>query len=140
MFHYGDASRNEYSKMESIPRHHLHPPWSFCKLTFCLSFPCVSINSNFLNHMFSGQETQLFINQAMKGSMWAFGGAVYIGGALIYVFRLPERFYPKRFDLCGSSHNIFHIAVVAGCAIHFNESMNLYLNRKETVCPIQIPK
>lgn len=72
--------------------------------------------------------------------MWLFGGLVYIGGALIYAFRFPERYFPKRFDLLGSSHQIFHVAVIAGCAIHFNESMELYLRRKETVCPIQIPK
>ena len=64
------------------------------------------------------------------------GGAVYIGGALLYVFRIPERWYPKTFDNFGSSHQIFHLAVVAGCAIHFNESMRLFLNRKEIVCPI----
>ena len=31
-------------------------------------------------------------------------GLVYIGGALIYVFRIPERHFPIRFDLIGASH------------------------------------
>ena len=35
---------------------------------------------------------------------WIIGGATYIGGALIYVFRFPERFFPRKFDLFGSSH------------------------------------
>lgn len=35
---------------------------------------------------------------------WLIGGFVYIGGALIYAARVPERFSPKTFDLIGSSH------------------------------------
>jgi predicted membrane channel-forming protein YqfA (hemolysin III family) len=34
----------------------------------------------------------------------AIGGAVYIAGALIYVFRIPERWAERKFDLLGSSH------------------------------------
>lgn len=71
--------------------------------------------------------------------MWALGGAVYIGGALIYVFRIPERWYPTKFDLAGSSHNIFHVAVVLGCSIHFSESLSMYRHRQELVCPIEVP-
>jgi adiponectin receptor len=61
--------------------------------------------------------------------LWAVGGAVYIIGALIYVFRIPERWYPMKFDKAGSSHNIFHLAVVAGCGIHFAEALDMYMNR-----------
>jgi adiponectin receptor len=57
---------------------------------------------------------------------WALGGATYIGGALIFVFRIPERYFPKKFDCIGSSHQIFHVCVVAGCAIHFNDAMKLF--------------
>lgn len=70
---------------------------------------------------------------------WGVGGAVYIGGAIIYVLRIPERWFPVKFDLIGNSHNIFHVAVIVGFAIHFNESMNLYLSRREFVCPIALP-
>jgi len=35
---------------------------------------------------------------------WALGGATYIGGAIIFVFRIPERYFPKKFDCFGSSH------------------------------------
>lgn len=55
---------------------------------------------------------------------WVIGGSVYIGGAIFYVFRIPERWFPTKFDLFGQSHNLFHFAVVAGAYIHFNESMN----------------
>mmetsp|Transcript_42024 Transcript_42024/g.64378 ORF Transcript_42024/g.64378 Transcript_42024/m.64378 type:complete len:200 (-) Transcript_42024:1-600(-) len=70
---------------------------------------------------------------------WGLGGAAYIGGALIYVFRIPERWAPKKFDLAFSSHNIFHLFVVGGCAIHFNEALNMYHNLREKVCPIDFP-
>jgi len=69
----------------------------------------------------------------------ALGGAAYIGGALIYVFRIPERWYPGTFDLFGHSHGIFHMAVILGCSIHFNESMRLFLTRKEMICPVATP-
>ena len=48
---------------------------------------------------------------------WLIGGFVYIGGALIYGFRIPERCFPYRFDLVGASHQIFHVAVLGGFAI-----------------------
>jgi hypothetical protein len=38
------------------------------------------------------------------GIPFSIGGLVYIGGALIYVFRIPERHFPIRFDLIGASH------------------------------------
>lgn len=31
--------------------------------------------------------------------LWVLGGATYISGCLIYIFRFPERKYPGRFDL-----------------------------------------
>jgi adiponectin receptor len=35
---------------------------------------------------------------------FAFGGYVYIQGAVLYVLRVPERCKPGAFDLCGASH------------------------------------
>ena len=35
---------------------------------------------------------------------WLWGGLVYIGGALIYIAKIPEKFFPKRFDYVGASH------------------------------------
>lgn len=39
-----------------------------------------------------------------NGWTWLYGGFVYAGGAIIYALRLPEKFFPKRFDLVGASH------------------------------------
>ncbi|KAF9188482.1 hypothetical protein BGZ51_000571 [Haplosporangium sp. Z 767] len=46
-------------------------------------------------------------------------GASYVIGALIYGSRFPECLFPGKFDHFGSSHQIFHIFVLLGCAIHF---------------------
>lgn len=72
--------------------------------------------------------------------IWLFGGFVYIGGALLFVARFPERYFPKKFDLIGSSHQLFHLAVLGGAAIHFNDSAKLYMERNQMVCPLVLPK
>ena len=33
--------------------------------------------------------------------------------------RIPERWYPGRFDLFGASHQLFHFAVVAAVIAHY---------------------
>jgi adiponectin receptor len=48
-----------------------------------------------------------------------FMGSLYLIGAFIYAFRVPERWWPGKFDIIGQSHQIFHILVVAGAAIHY---------------------
>lgn len=35
---------------------------------------------------------------------YAVGGAIYIAGAINYIFRMPERCKPGAFDFCGASH------------------------------------
>lgn len=32
---------------------------------------------------------------------WAFGGAIYVIGAIIYMFKIPEKFFPGKFDIIG---------------------------------------
>ena len=79
---------------------------------------------------------QRYIDTSVRTEPWALSGVCYIGGCLLYVMRFPERFFPKQFDKFGSSHQIFHIAVVVGNAVNFNENMRLFLSRKQYVCPI----
>ena len=45
-------------------------------------------------------------------------GVLYILGAGIYAARVPERFAPGRFDIVGSSHQIFHVLVLLAAAAH----------------------
>jgi adiponectin receptor len=44
---------------------------------------------------------------------------LYISGALLYAWRVPERFYPGKFDLWGHSHQIFHVLVIAAAFVHY---------------------
>ncbi|GJJ73392.1 adiponectin receptor [Entomortierella parvispora] len=46
-------------------------------------------------------------------------GAAYVLGALIYGSRVPECWFPGKFDNFAASHQIFHICVLIGCAVHF---------------------
>jgi adiponectin receptor len=45
-------------------------------------------------------------------------GVLYISGAALYAARVPERFAPGKFDILGSSHQIFHILVLLAAATH----------------------
>ncbi|KAK9255496.1 hemolysin-III related-domain-containing protein [Lipomyces tetrasporus] len=53
-------------------------------------------------------------------------GALYIGGAAIYAARIPERWRPGRFDLFGSSHQIFHMCVLGAAICHLKGMINCY--------------
>jgi adiponectin receptor len=53
------------------------------------------------------------------GLNWlVFQGFLYILGAGIYAARVPERFMPGKFDIVGSSHQIFHVLVVCAAVAH----------------------
>ena len=57
--------------------------------------------------------------RSQAGLSWVvLQGALYIVGAGIYAARIPEKWYPGRFDVVGSSHQIFHLFVVAAAASH----------------------
>ncbi|KAJ6594496.1 hemolysin-III related-domain-containing protein [Mycena capillaripes] len=43
----------------------------------------------------------------------------YLGGALLYSERWPEYFWPGRFDLIGSSHQIFHVCSLLAVLSHY---------------------
>ena len=39
-------------------------------------------------------------------------------GTAIYAARIPERWYPRRFDIYGASHQIMHVLVICGALSH----------------------
>lgn len=57
-------------------------------------------------------------------------GTFYLLGALIYVTRVPERWMPGKFDIAGSSHQLFHILVVAGAYTHYRAGL-IYLKWRD---------
>jgi len=46
-------------------------------------------------------------------------GGLYIGGALLYANRIPEKLYPGKFDYFFASHQIFHVCVVLAALAHY---------------------
>ena len=50
---------------------------------------------------------------------WFLEGILYGIGAFFFATRWPESRWPGKFDVWGSSHQIFHVLVVAGSVVHF---------------------
>lgn len=53
---------------------------------------------------------------------------LYGVGLLIYIFQIPEFFFPGRFDIYLSSHQIWHVFVLAAAFVHFFNSVSMYIN------------
>ncbi|TDL22709.1 HlyIII-domain-containing protein [Rickenella mellea] len=73
------------------------------------------------------------------GFKWLLGsGALYILGALLYANRIPERFYPGKFDYFFASHQIFHVNVVLAALAHYVSiltALNHWHGRQGGMCP-----
>jgi adiponectin receptor len=63
-------------------------------------------------------------------------GLLYTLGAIIYATKFPERFYPGRFDVWFSSHQLWHICVVAAALVHFVNALQHYEWRWNTTCDV----
>lgn len=61
---------------------------------------------------------------------------LYAVGLLVYVFQIPELFFPGKFDLFLSSHQIWHMFVLAAAFVHFFNSASMYINLHQlrTIC------
>ena len=57
-------------------------------------------------------------------------------GALLYAARWPERHYPKKFDIVGSSHQLFHVLVVIGGLGMSWCGVSMYLANFDYECPV----
>jgi len=65
----------------------------------------------------NGWEVQ---NQRMSLKYFFGLGFLNFLGAAIYAARIPERWFPGKFDIWGSSHQIMHVLVVCGAISHLN--------------------
>lgn len=52
-------------------------------------------------------------------------GLIYLLGAATYACRIPERWYPGKFDIMGHSHQLWHAAVVLAAWVHYCAMMIL---------------
>jgi adiponectin receptor len=58
------------------------------------------------------------MNHRMGLSYYLGLGAFHGTGAMLYATRVPERWYPRRCDVVGNSHQIMHALVVCGAATY----------------------
>ena len=63
----------------------------------------------------NGWEVQ---NQRMAITHFLGLGLLNAMGTVIYAARIPEKWYPKTFDVYGSSHQIMHVFVACGALCH----------------------
>ncbi len=75
-----------------------------------------------------------FVLEDYNFGLWFLGGISYIIGALIYILKVPERFFPGRFCLYGNSHQIFHIGVLIGVFSHYIGCIQAYYYRSNNTC------
>jgi channel protein (hemolysin III family) len=73
------------------------------------------------------EEVRRYVNDGYL----ALVGFFYVFGAFIYVSRIPEKYYPGKFDLVFASHQIWHALVFAAAYVHYFGAVELYLWRVE---------
>jgi len=60
--------------------------------------------------------------------------AAYFTGAMVFLFRLPERWTKGTTDVFGSSHQIWHMFVIIGGVLHFKMCVEQYDYRQQHMC------
>lgn len=67
-------------------------------------------------------------------------GGAYLIGASFYATRVPERFFPGKFDIFFHSHQLFHMCVVLGAYLHYLGVLELLRWRDASGgCALQVP-
>ncbi|KAF1742965.1 hypothetical protein MXB_4024 [Myxobolus squamalis] len=63
-------------------------------------------------------------------------GSFYVSGCLLYMFLVPERFFPGKISLAFQSHQIFHVFVVIGTLLHLYalNQMSIIRVKKGKIC------
>jgi len=61
-------------------------------------------------------------------------GFFYLFGAFIYAFHIPECYYPGRFDIFFSSHQLWHVCVFLAVCTHYIGLVEFYGWRMGRVC------
>lgn len=61
-------------------------------------------------------------------------GILYLSGLSFYIKKIPEKYFPKRFDIWLNSHAIFHIFVVVAAGVFYFTLNQLYNERSKRMC------
>jgi len=57
---------------------------------------------------------------------------LYIFGTMLYAMRIPERFFPGKFDIWFQSHQLFHFFVIIGAFVHYRGISEMAIRRLTT--------
>ncbi|KAK7194046.1 adiponectin receptor protein 1 [Novymonas esmeraldas] len=68
-------------------------------------------------HMFFGLPTNEQTLPLYKGMFLML--VIYCGGMIIYIYQVPERWYPGRFDVWLHSHQLWHVFVLSAAVVHY---------------------
>ena len=52
---------------------------------------------------------------------------------MLYMFQVPERWFPGKFDIWGQSHQMFHIFVLVAVFVHYHGISVLEANHTEDI-------
>lgn len=100
-------------------------------MSFGLSGVIPAIHYGYMEGWFSQ------ISQTSLGWL-ALMGLLYISGALLYALRVPERWFPGKFDIWFQSHQLFHILVIAAAFVHYHGISEMAMYRV-TVGECRVP-
>jgi adiponectin receptor len=115
----------EYAK----PTHRGARTAVFMALGLCAILPTTHL---LLTHGFHTLVSEMGLNWLLTS------GALYIGGALLYANRIPERLSPGRFDFLLASHQIFHICVILAALAHYQGVLTcLHYRMSQPICERQ---
>ena len=67
---------------------------------------------------------------------WLAGGLTYVLGTFFYITQYPECSHKSKFDIWGSSHQIFHVCIVAAALMHYYGSVQVFHDRQLYSCPL----
>ena len=70
------------------------------------------------------------VHEALVLDFWM--GAIYLIGTGIYTLKIPERFWPGRFDVAFHSHQLFHVSIVIAATIHYRACEKMIAWRDST--------
>ncbi|RJE18310.1 hemolysin-III related protein, partial [Aspergillus sclerotialis] len=93
------------------------PRWRKVKVGVFVTFGA----SSFIPLLHGVQRYELEYMLQYSGMRWYLLELTFYGtGVSLYAFRIPERFAPSTFDIWGSSHQIFHVAIL--CAMYTHQT------------------
>lgn len=79
-------------------------------------------------------------SEAAMGSLILMA-VLYISGALLYAWRVPERFFPGKCDIWFHSHQLFHVLVIAAAFVHYHGISEMAMHRLTTGdCAVENPQ